>query len=137
MAATAFKKGQLVTVIGSWDNKGTVYYRHAVVYSCGKKQMILTDAVTGEEFGGIFRNPKVGSLDTVTSHNWNGVFLRMTDAEAEAACLIAGERVLIKMREHYANCISRESGSVHYVRAIQKDLDELDVCKPRAMKRQA
>ena len=46
-----YKKGQLVTVIKSWDDKGTMYIRDAVVHSCGLKRLILTDANTGEEFG--------------------------------------------------------------------------------------
>lgn len=35
------KKGDEVTVIGTWDRKGTVYVSHYVVRSAGKKQIHL------------------------------------------------------------------------------------------------
>lgn len=46
-----FKKGDAVFLISDWDRKGTVRIIEARVYSCGKKQMILTSATTGKELG--------------------------------------------------------------------------------------
>lgn len=83
--AKAFKKGDAVTYLASWDNKGTVAYRHAVVHSCGSKQMILTDAVSGQEIGRHFA-PVKGDADKVGYAQWSGTFARMTDEEAEALC---------------------------------------------------
>lgn len=45
------KKGDKVTYIERWNAVGDFYTRDATVYSCGKKRMVLTDDVTGEEFG--------------------------------------------------------------------------------------
>ena len=58
-----FTKGQNVTHITNWDHNGTFVFRQALVYSCGKKQMILTDLLTGEEIGRHF-NPEIGAANT-------------------------------------------------------------------------
>lgn len=47
----AFKKNQNVFLIQSWNGKGEFQVVTAIVYSCGKKQMVLTDANTGRELG--------------------------------------------------------------------------------------
>ena len=89
----AFTKGQKVTYICSWDNKGTVAYRQAVVHSCGAKQMVLTDEVTGEEMGRHFA-PVLGSLDNIRSFNYGGTFPRMSDDDAAALSLEVGAKVI-------------------------------------------
>lgn len=50
-ASNRFKKGQKATRIFSYDGKGTFAYQQAIVYSCGKKRMILIDAKNGEVLG--------------------------------------------------------------------------------------
>lgn len=117
----AFKKAQAVTYIADWDHKGTVTFRHAIVYSCGKKQMVLTDAATGEEMGRHFA-PELGSL--------TGTFPRMTDDEARAACLKAAEAILEDQRARYAACLARGHGDA-YNASIRKDLAKLH--EPRAI----
>lgn len=114
----AFKKGDEVTYIGDWDHKGTVYYRHAVVYSCGKKQMVLTDAVTGEEMGRHFR-PVVGEI--------TGTFPRMTDEQAIAKCLEVGARIVAEERTRMERAIALCGyGEDHeYTKAVRKDIAAL------------
>jgi hypothetical protein len=124
----AFTKGQKVTLIGSWDNKGSVYFSQAVVHSCGKKQMILTDETTGEEIGRHFR-PAVGSLDTVTSFNWEGTFDRLSDDDAAALCLSAGAAVIVAVKAEIAN-VRRHSGDANY---RWEEIEALH--EPRALKR--
>jgi|688.fasta_scaffold99366_7 hypothetical protein len=48
---TTFSKGDKVTVIGDWDRSGTVWFTQGIVYSCGKRRMIVTDERTGEQLG--------------------------------------------------------------------------------------
>jgi hypothetical protein len=47
-----FKKGHLVTIVGSWNQFGTVYVRDFVVTSWGKKQatLVRTDDGSNAEF---------------------------------------------------------------------------------------
>ena len=131
----AFKKGQEVTYICSWDNKGTVYFQHAVVYSCGKKQMVLTDAVSGVEMGRHYA-PEVGDVATVSGFNWGATFPRLTDAEAEVLCLQLGARIVEINREQYTVRADGTWGQKDkgYRAAMLKDIAELH--EPRAMHRQ-
>lgn len=118
----AFKKGQPVTEISDWDQKGTVGYRHAVVYSCGAKQMVLTCATTGAELGNHFR-PEVATFGQL------GTFPRMTDDEAIAACLAAGAAVLTKTRERIAHCRTNDAYS-----PAGLDQTEAALHEPRAVR---
>lgn len=117
----AFKKGDLVTYINDWDRKGTVTFRHAIVYSCGMKQMVLTDAETGEEMGRNFR-PQIGEI--------TGTFPRMSDDEARAAGIRLAEVILANERAHFERCLERGHGAA-YDAAVRKDLDALH--EPRAI----
>jgi hypothetical protein len=125
--ATAFRKGQKVTFIADWDRKGTVTFRHAVVYSCGMKQMVLTDAVTGDEMGRHFK-PAVGSLETIKTDNCyrmaGGTFPRMTDEEAVEAGLKVAAAIQQYEREHFARCLAGGHGE-GYNMSIRKDIDAL------------
>ena len=121
----AFNKGDQVTLIGSWDNKGTVFYRDAVVHSCGKKQMVLTCAATGEELGRHYA-PVCGDLAKVTSFNWIGVWPRLSREEAETLCLEAGALVVKAEREHLADRRERfADASPGYFAALDKAEAEL------------
>lgn len=119
--AKAFKKGDEVTYVSDWDRKGTAYYRQAIVYSCGTKQMVLTDAETGEEMGRHFR-PVVGDLV--------GTFPRMTEAEAIEKCLAAGAAIVAKEAARYNHCLTLGQ-SEGYNNAVRKDLAKLH--EPRAV----
>jgi hypothetical protein len=134
MATKAFQKGELATLFGSWDNKGTVYFRQAVVYSCGSKRMILTDEATGEEIGREFAPVRAESLENVTAHNWQATFPRMTDAEAESFAIAAGAKVVEAMRVF---CEGRKvqfaDAGDRYIEAMNESIAELH--EPRAMRR--
>lgn len=119
----AFTKGDEVTYINDWDRKGTTFFRHAIVYSCGKKQMVLTDAETGEEMGRHFRpeRAEVGGA---------GTFARMTDAEATAAALALADRVIASEIAHFERCLQNDTAGEGYKNAIRRDLDRLH--EPRA-----
>ena len=138
MAKAAFKKGQEVTLITNWDSKGTFAYTHAVVYSCGQKQMVLTDAGNGREMGRNFA-PAPGRLQAgieekggVAYHYLpGGTFPRMTDEEAEAACLQAGaahnayyaaywEELKTKAWAHAPEVMDKEIAALHEPCAVNR-----------------
>jgi hypothetical protein len=123
----AFTKGQEVTYISDWDRKGTVTYRHAVVYSCGKKQMVLTDAETGEEMGRHF-DPFQGSLETVSlGYGFKmagGTFPRMTAEEAVEAGLKVAASIQEYERQHFARCLAGNHGA-GYDASIRESIAEL------------
>lgn len=122
-----FTKGQPVTYLQTWDNKGTVSIRDLFVYSCGKKQMILCDA-QGVKFQGAHFPPD-GQL-------FHGrVVARLTPAEAEAAALAIGAEVVAYETARLEGCIARHGspeahgGSVRmrdgYISAIRSNLAAL------------
>lgn len=112
----AFNKNDAVTYVCNWDNKGTFMFQHAVVYSCGAKQMILTDAINGEEMGHNFA-PAIGDTE--------GAFPRMTDDEAIAHCLKAAKKYLPKEAARYKRMIELNAGEVHYCAAMENSLAKL------------
>ena len=113
-----FAKGDTVTLFGDWDRRGSVYYRHAVVYACGPKRMTLTCQETGDELG---RN-----FDT----HYALVTPRMTEAEAVAHALQLAALLLESEREHFQRCLLRHSTDTGYCASIQRSLDALH--EPRA-----
>ena len=120
----AFNKGDEVTYINDWDRKGTTYFRHAIVYSCGKKRMVLTDAETGEEIGRHFTpaRAEIGG---------SGAFACMTDAEATAAALALAENILISETAHLERCLQfNDTAGEGYKNAIRKSIAALH--EPRA-----
>jgi hypothetical protein len=52
MSEQNFKKGDKVTIVASWDDKGAVYVRHYIVASWGKKQgtLVRVDDNSNAEF---------------------------------------------------------------------------------------
>lgn len=114
----AFKKGDRVTYIANYNRKGLFVFRQAVVHSCGKVQMVLTDAKTGEEMGRHFK-PQVGN-------EHGGTFPAMTDAEAVAKCeeLAAAFLVNESAKLRRLSETGAENGE-GYARAMLKNLDEL------------
>lgn len=120
----AFKKGQAVTYITNYNRKGLFVFRQAIVHSCGKVQMVLTDAKTGQEMGRHFK-PQVGN-------EHGGTFPAITDAEAIAKCEELAAAFLIDIAAHYRRL--SETGAENgegYARAMLKNLDELG--EPRGL----
>lgn len=124
----AFKKGQEVTFIGDYDRKGTVYFFHAIVHSCGKKQMVLTDAKTGKERGRHFA-PRVGSTVTeVIGNNTikmaGGTFPRLEGEQLQEVAMQIAAEVQKAEREHLARCLAAGHGE-SYDAAIRRQIEEL------------
>lgn len=113
-----FNKGDEVTYIADWDCKGTTYFRHAIVYSCGKKQMVLTDAETGEEMGRHF-DPKRAETGNA------GTFARMTDAEAAAAALALAKNILANETAHFERCLQKDTADEGYKNSIRRSMAKL------------
>lgn len=127
----AFNKGEAVTLVGSWDNKGTFYFTQAVVYSCGTKQMVLTCAESGAELGRHYF-PQVGNVDTLHAFNWRATFKRMTDEEANALCLELGAKLPAVFAAENARR-EQHNEKIGYVTLCALRLDELH--EPRCFRR--
>lgn len=127
----AFKKGELVTYVASWDDKGTIYYVNAVVHSCGARQMVLTNEATGQEMGRHYR-PEVGSVETLTPFGWCATFKRMTDEQDEALCLEQAAK-LPALWQAENECRAAHNEKIGRVVLLPHDLSEL--YEPRALKR--
>lgn len=84
---TPFKKNDLVTNFYRWDGAGDYGYTQAIVYSCGKKQMVLTDEITGEEMGRNYHPSGVDSFAPAYDLVLSGTAPRMTPEEAEVFCV--------------------------------------------------
>lgn len=122
----AFSKGEEVTFFQNWDRRGAVYFRHCVVYSCGAKRMVLTDAISGEEVGRNFQPVRAKSPQ-------QGTYPRMTDEEATAQALKIAEVLLVEERQHLTRCLGNMEASQGYRNVIQKDIDLLHA--PEAVNR--
>lgn len=120
----AFTKGQEVTYIAIWNRTGTAYYRNAIVHSCGNKQMVLTDAETGEEMGRHF-HPGADR-----KYGFEQTFPRMTEAEAVAKCLEIAAEYLAGERARFERCLA-SGQSEGYNNAVRKDLAALT--EPKAV----
>lgn len=128
----AFSKGQPVTFISSWDNKGTFYYVHAVVYSCGQKQCVLTNAVTGQEMGRHF-TPAVG-VPVDGPMRFRGTVARLSDAEAEALCLeLAAAYIAFETADYTRRAENASYYGEGYLKGMKARIAELH--EPRAIKR--
>lgn len=125
-------KGNRLTQIASWNNKGTFSITQAEVYSCGKKQMVLNVAGSDECLG---RNYRPGLDQGGFGHNCIFLFPEMTNEEAEAKALelgagmIAHEIARLKDRiEFYRNRDGRIDEG--FERSINKDIAELEASTP-------
>lgn len=113
----AFNKGDLVTYISSWDNKGTVVYRQAVVVSCGKKQMTL-QTENGVMMGRNY-HPVAG-----TTEGLGGTFPRMEGEELERVALQIAANIVASETKHFETCLAAGHGE-GYDAAIRKQMNEL------------
>lgn len=109
-----FTKGQRVNLIRNWDGKGTFFVTSAVVYSCGKKKMVLTNEKTGEELGRNF-------LPSRFQYN----FALVVDVSEDANAVAAEQAALFIEYEiaRYERILSNPAvGSAAYIKAIEEDL---------------
>jgi hypothetical protein len=121
--AKAFNKGDAVTIISSWDRKGTVTFRHGVVHSCGTKVMRIFDAFKGDEIGGAFRPVRAQAGEF-------GVYPGMTDAEATEAGIACAAAEQASQRAHFDRCLAQGHGA-GYDAGIRKHIDELHQLEAR------
>jgi hypothetical protein len=130
----AFAKGAEVTLFNGYDSKGTIIYNHAVVYSCGAKQMVLTDAATGNELGRHFAPVCATEEDATTrsySVGYEATFPRLTDEEATRIGLLMAARMIVNETAHYENCLSRHADYEAYCEAVRRDMALMH--EPRVM----
>ena len=123
--ADRFTKGDKVTLFGDWDRRGTVWYTQAIVYSCGGKQMVLTNVASGKELGAHFSPAKVQPR----------IVPAMSNDEATAYGLELAAGILEAQRLHFARCLERNERwpSRGYQQVIERDRDRLH--EPRVIAR--
>jgi hypothetical protein len=109
-----FTKGQPVTFLQSWDDKGTVCIHELFVYSCGRKQMILVNA-EGEKFAGQFFSPD-GSDPRRQVHP------RLSKADAEAAAIALGNEIIATTRTY---CESKLTNPAYHTESVRRDIAAL------------
>jgi hypothetical protein len=121
-----FTKGQPVTFLQNWDDKGTVRIVGLTVYSCGKKQMVLVDDV-GAKFEG--RRFYPGE----TQHSYSRVVARLTKDDAVAAALALGAEIVAAERDRKEQLIARYDfgEQAGYTKAMRRDIAALH--EPRAV----
>lgn len=110
---TTFRKGDRVYLLQNWDRNGTVSVTEAIVYACGKKQMILTHAATGEELGRNF-------LPGEKQYNHDRVMARTVRADAEAVALEIAAEILVDEREAHAKRLEMWGDNQVYRKTIEE-----------------
>lgn len=100
-----FTKGQRVNFVQNWDSKGTVSVTPAIVYSCGKKQMVLTHAETGVELGRQFRPQREG---------WHNEWTLTADEDANAFAMEQAIRIRNEFIAHETKMIAESNGSEYW-----------------------
>jgi hypothetical protein len=95
----SFNKGDEVTILTDWDGKGTVAYRHCVVYSCGLKRLVLLDAETGECIGRDFTPKKAESLSDLLLE-YQSIFSRLSGDEVRGLAIPCAEAILVEEKNH-------------------------------------
>ena len=115
-----FTKGQPVTFLQNWDDKGTVRIVDLTVYSCGKKQMVLVDG-SGTKFEGRHFYPGE------TQHSYSRVVARLTKDDAVAAALALGAEIVAAERDRKEQLIAcydfgEQAG---YTKAMRLDIAAL------------
>ena len=109
-----FTKGQPVTFLQSWDDKGTVSIHELFVYSCGRKQMILVNAA-GEKFAGQFFSPDGNDAR-------RQVHPRLGKAEAEAAAIALGNEIIAAQRAYME---SKLTNPAYHTESLHRGIAEL------------
>lgn len=125
MAKKAFTKGTKVTLIGSWDGKGTFFVQDAIVYSCGAKQMVLACERTGKELGRHFA-PSVGT-GTINPMIFGETqtFPRMERAAALALAKDMGAQYAASEKARMEGLMARFSSDRGYVSSLRSSINSL------------
>lgn len=130
MTQAAFKKGQTVYKIGSWDNKGSFYYEKLIVGSCGAKQMHLLK-MDGKTLQHRVYVSMIGNMD---AFNCFDVFVAVEGFDPVAKALEMAAAFLPKERAFIQSRIDG-GGSPGYIAAMQTKIAALH--EPRAIDRTA
>ena len=120
----AYNKGDKVTYITSWDDRGTFAYTHAIVHSCGAKRMVLTNEKSGREMGRCFTPARLESIDGLAAAGFRGTFPRLDDAQAQALCIAAGNLFVPQLRAQYERKIAL-ANSASYADGIREYIEQL------------
>jgi hypothetical protein len=122
----AFVKNQEVTYLQNWDSKGTVRIIDLIVYSCGRKQMVLVDA-TGKKFEGCLFQP------TEEQIQYGRVVPRLSPEAALTAALELGATIVALERASMENSIARagKSETHNYTKSMREEIAKLH--EPRAV----
>lgn len=102
-----FTKGQRVNLVQSWNGKGEVSIYPAIVYSYGKKQMILTHAETGKELGRQFRPQREG---------WSGELVLTADEDAQTIAMEMATAIREKFIAYETKLIAEANGSEYWMK---------------------
>jgi predicted RNase H-like HicB family nuclease len=128
----AFTKGQKVHYIARWDGvQFTV--RTAIVYSCGKKRMVLTDAVSGKEMGRNFNPNGVDSYIVECGTVTAGTFAGLTDEEALAKAKEASAAYIKSEIEFYTKAAKAQQFGTAYTTSMADKLAEAKKAQPSAI----
>ena len=112
-----FKKGDKVTYFGSWNNKGVSFFTHAIVHSCGSKQMVLICEATGEVMGRHFA-PVVGSKNGI------GTFPRVSDSATKLHGFGLARDFKANRIANLESYIARSSNPF-YIKSVREELNDV------------
>ena len=114
-----FKKGDLVTLIGDWNGKGTIYMRDCTVVSCGKRQMVLAEDHTGITLKEFF-SPVANEMQQIGGYRSHRVINRASIIETTEAAheLFAAQKAAVIARAQ--RMIARGEGGERYLQ-LQHD----------------
>lgn len=120
---TTFTKNQAAFLINNWNLQGKFAITAATVHSCGKKQMVLNDAATGECLGRNF-NPAVTQ--------WDGeVRADLTAEQAEVRAVELAAEFLAKEIARLNNILARNADQdPSYLDGIKHDIAEMQAATP-------
>lgn len=121
-----FTKGQTVNLIQNWDSKGTVSVTPAIVYSCGKKQMVLTHAVTGEELGRTFLPAR---------EQYSKALVVPSADDAQAIALDLATRIRVEFIAYETKKIETATGSAEYWNNRRAILEQVLASEPLVIER--
>lgn len=114
---TNFKKNDTVAVIHSWDDKGTVSIRRAIVQAWGDKVIRLMDLETREMF-------KYATAAAMVNRTGHKIVANDSNATLEAIALKVGAEMIEYQKAHYARCLAGNHGE-GYNNAIRRDIAQL------------
>lgn len=121
--AKEFKKGEAVTLVRNWNSKGEFAVTAAIVYSCGAKQMVLTDAETGYELGRNF---------LPTEKQYSRALVLKAGVDAQAVALECAKKFIADEIAEYERrlTINHPDFTPSYKAAIARHMEEAKAFVP-------